>query len=442
MQNRKATVIRKIMQTKVLEKQGLKRKLEFMVPAEDVNAMFEKSLKSFQKTTRLPGFRPGKAPLQAVRKICAEKIYESTADRLFQNFYPKALAQNKLSPVGPANLIEIDLKENKDARFVFSIEIFPKLEHVKHKNLKIKESKDKQPGPEDLEKALVILREAFSQFEDSPDNKGPAKEGDFLLVGLKVFSRLEGKELKLKKPQTLIKIQKTDPEHDTFILGEHAKGLCLNEEREFGVRFPKRFIEADVAGQDCRVIIRVLGFKKLKPPKGGDEELAKQAGFSSLSDMKAYIKENIERRFAEERNQNREESVLRLLREKNPIEIPSTLIKEQKKEMMAQIKKKMIELNTSPEQRKAVLLEKESKFEQEAKDILHEAYLIEKLATDWDIQATPKEIEAFLKEKSPNKNLQDIKRALETDKIHHIITAVRRKKALKRLVETVEISTV
>ena len=51
-----------------------RRELELEVPAEDVQKAVERVAKEFARIARVPGFRPGKAPVQLIRRRFADEI--------------------------------------------------------------------------------------------------------------------------------------------------------------------------------------------------------------------------------------------------------------------------------------------------------------------------------------------------------------------------------
>ena len=422
------------MQSKIIEKKGLEATIEVRIPANEVNAGFEKSLRELQKSSRIPGFRPGKVPLSAIRQARFDELQESTAKKLFDNFCPKVLSQNKIHPAGHARLTDLDLKENQEGRFVFVIEVHPEISSVNYKNLKIK--KPDIPSIEEVLETKVKMWKSIASMVKISPYKGPAKAGDILTIGFKAFCLQEKAPIQLKKSKSIFKIHTEKEAYHVF--NEHVKGLFVNDEKEFDFKFPTDFDERILANRHCRVTLKVLTFNLLIPPEK-DEHIAKRAGFSTLDELKASIKESYQKEAAQQIRDKIEDSALNLLKEKNPIDLPSSLIQHKKQEIIEMAEKELIQQNETPYRRKILLKQRDLEFEQEAKSKLHSTYLIQQMIYDLNIQAEEKDIELHIKANFPSENPKTILKNISKDDLTDIITGIKQQKALNHLIKSAEL---
>ena len=180
------------MQSSVKEEKGLKRKLEFAVPTEEVENCFLENYQKIQKSAKMPGFRQGKIPLNILKQTYKGHVHEAVMDDLFQSFYPRALKENKIHPAGPPTLLNLDLQEGKACKFLLEVEVHPKVKVENYMNLELKKP-DANIKEEEVSETLEKLRQSYAKFEDSL-NKGPVKKGDFFVINMKCFLASENQK--------------------------------------------------------------------------------------------------------------------------------------------------------------------------------------------------------------------------------------------------------
>ena len=107
---------------------SLERRLEVSVPAGEVESAFNERLKSFSRTARLKGFRPGKAPLAVVQRQFGSQIREEVVSELVRVTLANALDQQKLSPVAGPRIDPLPAAPGGELRYAAVFEIYPQIE--------------------------------------------------------------------------------------------------------------------------------------------------------------------------------------------------------------------------------------------------------------------------------------------------------------------------
>lgn len=88
------------MEARITERHATAATLEVTVPADVVDATFERVLGALARQLRVPGFRPGKAPRGVlIQKVGAEALAEEVREALVDEHYPKAVRELALTPV-------------------------------------------------------------------------------------------------------------------------------------------------------------------------------------------------------------------------------------------------------------------------------------------------------------------------------------------------------
>ena len=182
----------------IKEEQGLKRKLEFVVSAKQVEDCFLKNYQKIQKKAKMPGFRQGKIPLSRIKQNYKDNAYKDVMDDLFRSFYPQALKETQIKPAGSPTLLDLNLEEGKDCKFLLELEVHPQVKVDNYLNLELK----KAPvvvKEEEVNQTIEKIRESCAVFEDSL-NKTEFKNNEFAVFNLSAFDLQDKKLMEYKKP--------------------------------------------------------------------------------------------------------------------------------------------------------------------------------------------------------------------------------------------------
>jgi trigger factor len=106
---------------------GVARRLNVSVPTSRVNEQFEARLKRTAKTVKINGFRPGKVPVNVVRREYGAGIYQEVVNDIIRDTVFEAIQQEKINAVGMPNIEKV---ENKDDALVFeaTVEVYPEIQ--------------------------------------------------------------------------------------------------------------------------------------------------------------------------------------------------------------------------------------------------------------------------------------------------------------------------
>jgi len=103
-----------------------RRELELEIPAEEVQKAAEKVARDFARIARIPGFRPGKAPVSLIRRRFAEDIKGEVVQSLVPQRVEKAVAEQKLTPVSQPQVDKVDYSEGGPLKFRAVFEVTSK----------------------------------------------------------------------------------------------------------------------------------------------------------------------------------------------------------------------------------------------------------------------------------------------------------------------------
>lgn len=322
------------------------RKFTIKVPAETVKTHFDKGLAEVQRTATIKGFRPGQVPISIVKQHYGEDVRHRVFHALIDESFDKAIEEHKMRAVGRPQIDTPEhktghgahdhtLHEEKDLTFTATFEVIPEIEVKGYTGLSLTQDKVEVKA-EQIEKMIEGLHQSQAQLvpvagglalADGTQSSRPIEKGDFADIkmsgGLVTETGVELRED--MKGERLVEIG-----GPAWIPGfeENLLGMRRGETKTFQVTLPEDFAEKELASKkvEFTVTINELKEKKLAPL---DDEFAKQLGYEGLEDLRTKAKDYLQREKTAESDRKLKSDLLAALIEKNPFEVPATLIESQ-----------------------------------------------------------------------------------------------------------------
>jgi len=158
------------------------RELEVKLKWDEVQPNFNKAAKAFSKKIKMPGFRPGKIPLDRLLNQFQPNIEAEFMDANFQNYYLAAIQDKKLMPVNKAEIKDVNFHMREDFSFTATFEVEPELTIPSMKNNSLQVNKTTYlHDDQDIEDAILQLRKSQAAIVTIKDG---AIEGDYLVCSL------------------------------------------------------------------------------------------------------------------------------------------------------------------------------------------------------------------------------------------------------------------
>ena len=115
------------MQVEQVAAEGLKREFKVIVPAGEIEQRVRTRLEKLAKTVRLPGFRPGKAPLPLLKKQYGRSILGEVLEEAVDEGSKRTIGDNQLRPALRPKIEVTSFDEGKDLEFELKLEILPEV---------------------------------------------------------------------------------------------------------------------------------------------------------------------------------------------------------------------------------------------------------------------------------------------------------------------------
>jgi len=302
-----------------------KRELELEIPAENVSKATEKVARDLAKVARVPGFRPGKAPVTLIRRRFAEDIQGEVLQSLVPEYIEKALEEKKLVPITRPAVDQVDFKEGEPLRFRAVFEVLPEFELGDYKNLAV--SIDAvEAGDAQVDKTIEEMRERVATFV--PVEGRAAKDGDYVLIKLSGIPVGGGDPVQADNIMCHIGAEET---LESFT--ENLRGTSPGDTKKFRSQYPDDYPDEKLAGKAYDYTVEVQGIKEKKLPELNDE-FAKDAagekgGFSTLAEMRELITKDLEAAKEDQQQSQAREKILEALVKQHDFPVPEALVEHQ-----------------------------------------------------------------------------------------------------------------
>ena len=322
------------MNVKVEDISSVKKRLSFDVPADRVNEEIDKAYQQIAKTAKVKGFRPGKVPRSILERQYAPQMESQVLERLISDNYFKALADHKIPAVSGPEITESGvLEKGKDFTFQAQVEVRPEVEARDYIGLTLKKEELKVDD-KIIEGRIEEMRSGSATLEDA--GRDETREGDTVVIDFE--GSINGEAFENGKAED----HQLEIGSKTFIPGfeEQLVGMKKGEEGKIEVTFPLDYGKKELAGQDAVFKVTVKEIKEKKLPDL-DDEFAAQFGLASIDDLRTKVAESFTGQETERIERDFRDHLTDVLIERNPIELPETMIDQQLDFMLENLQNRM-----------------------------------------------------------------------------------------------------
>lgn len=367
---------------------NLSRKLNIEVSAASVQTAFQKIFNNIQKDVTIKGFRKGKAPMATIKSLYGDRVKQDVVQDLIQKHYAMALDQHKLEPISYPEFEFADPKEDKDFSFSAAFDVRPEINLKKYEGLEVEKEKY-EFDPKKVDQVLENIRASRATFEAITESRA-AQMGDIAVIDFKGF--VNGTALENGAGEN----HHLELGANQFIEGFEPAivGMKVGESKKISLKFPDPYHSAELAGKpvDFEVTLKEIKAKVL--PELTEEFLATLGGPTDLASLKKSIEEDLqknEQKRIEDAFKNR---LLKTLVKENPVEVPQSLLKEQKASLVEDFKKRMTEQGMGPDDFASYVEKWDGDFANTAAEMIQSSFLVDAIAKKHDLFCKKEDLDA------------------------------------------------
>lgn len=370
-------------------------KVKILVPAADVTLRMDSYFSSLAKKAKVPGFRPGKAPKDVVKKIYKDDVNSEITERLVSEFVIQAIQEKKLELSMPPRLLATDLpEENKDFNFEVEVDLKPLVPEISWSNLEIPGVENKAIGTDEIDAQIHRLQEAEAPFLDVTE-KRESKNGDYIVVKFEgSVDGVKSAEMASENHAVVLGDGQFLPDFETGILG--AK---VGDKRTFNVTFPNDYQTENLRSKTAVFDVEVLGLKEKSLPIV-DDSFAQSVNpdFRTVQDLKDDIRKDLEAQRDRMKVTALRDQIGDLLVQNHPFEVSQRQIETTAAGLAEEAHHLMHRMGVQHEENEEHFKALHESSMKKAKRDIQLSYLLQKIARDQKFEVNASEIEARFEE--------------------------------------------
>jgi len=261
--------------------------------AEKLEGARRRAARKIAEKVKIPGFRPGKAPYDVVRRMYGEgAITEEAVEILVDEIYPEAIKEANIEPGAAGQLEKIENLE--PPKFIFTVPLKPAVDLGDYKSVRLP-YEFTIPNDDKLEEEITNLRRMYAKTETV---ERAVEDGDYVLLdvsGHKAKAK-EDDEALIERKGFAIVARTEEREKEWPFPGFSSKliGIKPGESKEFAYKYAKDFSEEPLAGQNVKFSVIVKTVRSVNMPDLNDEFAITTGLGQSVEELRQKMRENIE----------------------------------------------------------------------------------------------------------------------------------------------------
>ncbi|HEX6573451.1 MAG TPA: trigger factor [Gemmatimonadaceae bacterium] len=295
---------------------GVDRHVQISVPVETVKDAEEKAARRYASSVRLPGFRPGKAPANMVRKKFADAIRQEALEALVRDAYQEVVEKQDLKIASQPHVHDLKFEEGKPLTFELHFEVRPTLDLARTSGFRV------------TKRNVVVTNEMVrDQIESIRDQRaawapveGKPMPGDMVNVEISTGDDTSGEArsypLVLGTGQAISGIEE--------LIMEAEPGQTV----ERPVKWPDDFPDESQRGQTKTVKVRLQDVKRKSAPDL-DDAFAREVGdFDSLAALEAAVRQDLDEHAKRDVEAEVRQKLVDEIIGANPFDVPPSWVRQ------------------------------------------------------------------------------------------------------------------
>ncbi len=395
------------MKVEVETQPGSVSTLQIELPPEEVSKEWDAIANSFARFAKIPGYRPGKAPRVVIEKRFRKEIQEELTKKLVSKSYHDAIEQEQLRVASLANIEDVQFGEDKSMRFRATVVTAPEFELPEYKNIYVQLPETKVYDAE-VDTALERLRDQSADFVDAPERG--LQMGDFAVIDFE--GSIDGKLMSEIAPQASKNLHGGNKfwlhlAADNFLpkFCDQLVGQKRDETRKITIAFPADFQVKELMAKEASYTITLREIKEKVLPPVDDAFASKLIPEKTLADLRQMVEHDLEREKEHERERAKEGQIIKYLHERTQFELPSALLKNETRRVLAELVQRNRERGIPDE----MLKDKEKDLIESAAALaahrLKSNFILHRIAERENIETSRQDIDARIREEAARYNV-------------------------------------
>jgi trigger factor len=294
--------------------------LEVELPPERLTRAVDDAVRRLSRRTRVPGFRPGKAPRPMLeRTLGPGVVLDEAVEHLIDDAYREALIEQAILPLTNAELEIVQAEEGKPVIFKATVQVRPDVQLGDYANFNFRPEIDVIDDAR-VDQVVDELRDQNATLA-AVEDRG-AKDGDYAVIafqGTRDGEPFEGGSS--DRMPMIIGQDRLIPGFEGHLIGLQAGGST-----EFDITFPEDYPEASLAGKDAHFSVQLKELREKVPPPLDDDFAAQLGEFETLDELRADIRKRLERNALDRARHGFADRIIEYAIANATLELPEVLV--------------------------------------------------------------------------------------------------------------------
>jgi len=324
--------------------------LEIEVPPDEVDRHFATAYKHVAERTKVPGFRPGKAPRHVIDRFVGRgSVLAEAIDHLVSDSYERALDQTDLIPIDQPQ-VDIDpaaLAEGQPISFTATVPVRPEVTLGAYTGypfgLEVPEVTDEQ-----VSQVIEELREQQATLK--PIDGRAAQNGD--IASVKFTGTIDGEPFEGGSADRL-----------PLVIGENRMipgwednlvGMEIGATKGFDITFPDDYRVEDLRGKLAHFEVELLDLREKLLPEIDDEFVKSVADVETVDELRAEIRDAMEKRADAEARHALSDRIIDFATANASVELPEVMVANETEIMRDELRTRLAQQRIGMEQYLAI----------------------------------------------------------------------------------------
>jgi len=321
-------------ETVALEDQQTKLIAE--LDSETLEKYRRQAARKISQNQKIPGFRPGKAPFDLVRRIVGdEALTQEAVELMLDVVYPQVLQEAGINPSGPGKLEEIVKLD--PPTFAFIVPLPPAIELGDYKEIR----QDYNPEPISDEQVDGTIRRLRRSYSTAEPIERPAEVGDLVSFTLSAtrINPDEGENATLVEETPYQMVAGEDDEDQDEIwpykgFTQELIGLSADETKAVGYTFTDESPYEDLRGKEVQFNIKVQNIKEMHLPELTDEFAQSLGEFENVEALQKAVRTQLEQNYAQQYDKDYFNDLIDAVVEQSTVKYPPHMLEEESEEFL------------------------------------------------------------------------------------------------------------
>lgn len=271
---------------------------------------------------KVPGFRPGKAPVSVIKTRYRDEIVSEMLQHLLPKYFLEAVKEKDLDIVDEPHYESVDYDNGQPVKFKAIFEVYPELNITNYTGIPA-EAVSYEVQDADVDSTLKKLQEDMSELSPVEEERA-VKQGDF--VEISFTGTATGAEEPMFSEKATVEIGGPSTLQE---FTENLTGTTVNQDKTFSVTYREDYPEKRLAGKTLEYQVKIEAIKEKKVPELNDEFAQGLGEYATFEDLRSKVRQDLEKHRREHANEELREKLLKWLEENNEFEVPESLVERQ-----------------------------------------------------------------------------------------------------------------